>query len=249
MDLPGAFLLAYPDHIAVACLALLAGLLTLDDTAWAQTWLSQPLPAAVLTGLVCGNPVLGLAVGVPLQLVMMGNLPVGQTFTGEPAPAVVAVVGAACRSDLSLVPALTGQAMEAQGMLGWLLLAAGLLSLAGHWMVQTERAAHDIWMQKGSLSLRDGSLARMEALHLRCLYSTFLRGTVTGAVFLIVILEVWIPAYGWLGPKARFGFALMPLLLPGLGIGTMLERYGLRRSWPWVLGGMLLAYLAFWGGV
>ena len=36
----------------------------------------------------------GLAVGLPLQLILVANLPVGQTFTGDPTSATVAAVAA-----------------------------------------------------------------------------------------------------------------------------------------------------------
>lgn len=87
--------LAGTDWVVFGSLAALAGCLALDETAAAQTWLSQPLPAALLAGAVAGDPALGLAVGLPLQLALTMNLPVGQTITGDVSGAAVAVVGAA----------------------------------------------------------------------------------------------------------------------------------------------------------
>ncbi len=69
-----------PTWVSLLILGVLAGLLALDDTALAQTWFGQPLPAAVLTGYLCGDPLTGMAVGLPLQLVLAGNLPIGQTL-------------------------------------------------------------------------------------------------------------------------------------------------------------------------
>ena len=86
-------LVSDPSVPALLSLGLMAGLLALDDTALAQTWFGQPLPAAVLTGYLFGDPVTGLAVGLPLQLVLSGNLPVGQTFTGDPTSAAISAVG------------------------------------------------------------------------------------------------------------------------------------------------------------
>ncbi len=249
MDAAPALFLADPGWIQLGLVSLLAGLLGLDDTAVAQTWVSQPLPAGVLTGLLVGDPVLGLAVGLPLQLVMIGNLPVGQTFTGDSTTAVVAVVGAAGAAGVTLSPALEGQLPAAQGLLGWLLVAAGLLSLTGHWIVQAERSAHDVWMLQGRLTLRDGSLRRMEYMHLRCLGLTFLKGFAACLLFTLVLTSWWLPAFSYLGSGLRTGLSLLPLLLPGIGIGTMVERFGWRRNWLWVGAGALAAFfLARAGG-
>jgi len=68
---------------ALPAIGLLAGILALDETAVGQTWFGQPLAAGVLTGYLFGDPVTGLAVALPLQIGLAGNLPVGQTFTGD----------------------------------------------------------------------------------------------------------------------------------------------------------------------
>ncbi len=110
--MPWLALTLVPDNsfISLALLALLAGLLALDDVALGQTWFSQPLPAALLSGFFCGDPLTGLAIGLPLQLILVVNLPVGQSFTGDPSVAIVAAVGATVLSGQSLTRALTESA-------------------------------------------------------------------------------------------------------------------------------------------
>ena len=248
MILPAVLLAGSSSWEAAVWAGLLAGLLCLDDTALGQTWLGQPLPAALLSGFLFGDPLAGLALGLPLQLVLVGNLPIGQTFTAEATAAVVAAVGAAAHGGWRLVPAVRGPAAEPGpnplGLLGWLLVAVGLVSLLGHVIVQAERRAHGVWMQVGRLSLRDGSLARMERLHLRCLVVTFLRGALLAALFLVALQQGWIPAFPLLGERMHGALALLPMLLPGVGIGTMVDRYGPRRSWLWVTAGAVLAFAA-----
>ena len=46
------FVASEPSWTGLGLVAVLGGLLALDETALAQTWFSQPLPAALLTGLV-----------------------------------------------------------------------------------------------------------------------------------------------------------------------------------------------------
>ena len=103
-----AALISDPTWPSFLVLGLLAGILALDDTAFAQTWLGQPLPAAVIAGYLCGDPLTGLAVGLPLQLVLAGNLPVGQTFTGDPTSAAIAAVAGAILSGRHLPPFVAG---------------------------------------------------------------------------------------------------------------------------------------------
>jgi mannose/fructose/N-acetylgalactosamine-specific phosphotransferase system component IIC len=223
-------------------LGLLAGLLALDDTALAQTWFSQPLPAGILAGYFCGDPQAGLAVGLLLQLVKAGDLPVGQSFTGEPAVPLVAAVGAVVLGGYRLgLPFLEGS-LAAVALTGWMVLGVGLLSAVGHWIIQAERRAHVLWMLEGHLTLRDGVLGRIERIHFRCLVATFLRGFIFCILFLLILLRFWLPAFEMLPEKARTAMAMLPLILPGLGIGTLVERFGLRNSWRWLTGGAVLAF-------
>jgi len=229
---------------ALPAIGLLAGILALDETAVGQTWFGQPLAAGVLTGYLFGDPVTGLAVALPLQIGLAGNLPVGQTFTGDHTSAVVATVGGARLAGFSLAPALAGAAGPSAALLGWLILAAGIISVFGHWLIQAERRANGVWMLEGRHTLRDGSLCRITRLHRRGLVATFLRGTVVGLLFTLILARIWIPAFTYLPAAARGALAMMPLLLSGLGIGTMLDRYGLRTAWLPALAGAAVAFLA-----
>ncbi len=226
---------------SLALLALLAGLLALDDVALAQTWFSQPLPAALLTGFFCGDPMTGLAIGLPLQLILVVNLPVGQSFTGDPAVAVVAAVGATVLSGQNLTRTLTSVSSVEFGFTGWMILAAGILSAAGHYIIQAERRAHVLWMLEGHKTLRDGNLDRMAGLQGRCLAVTFLRGGIFAIMFLLFLLRIWIPLFEILPERLNHALGLLPWLLPGLGLGTLIDRYGTKKGWIWVLGGIILA--------
>lgn len=132
-------LVSDPTWSSLLLLGLLAGILALDDTAMAQTWFGQPLPAAVLTGYLCGDPLTGLAVGLPLQLVLAGNLPIGQTFTGDSTSASIAAVAGAILAERHLPPVLVGNSAGTWQLLGWVILGASLLSLLGHLFIQGER--------------------------------------------------------------------------------------------------------------
>jgi PTS system mannose-specific IIC component len=74
---------------------LLAGVAALDATPVAQTLLSQPLITASLVGLVWGQWVLALKVGVVLQLFAAGTMPVGSRTPEDYATGGVVGAGAA----------------------------------------------------------------------------------------------------------------------------------------------------------
>jgi len=244
---PAAFLAlapaADPTWTSFLLVGLLAGLFSLDDTALAQTWFSQPLPAAVLTGAFCGDPVTGLAIGLPVQLILAGNLPVGQSFVGDPITALVAVVAAVILSGSNLEPALGSGILTQLPFIGWMVLAVGLFSTGGHFLIQMERRAHSMWMLEGYRTLRDGRLHRVERIHARCLFTTFLRGFATTVLLLLLVLRVWLPAYGHLPAVVKAALGMLPLLLPGLGIGNLIDRYSLRSSWLWVASGTAISFL------
>jgi len=227
-----------PGWVTLVAVSGLCGLLVLDDTAWGQTWFSQPLPAALLTGLVCGEPLTGLAIGLPLQLVMVGNIPVGQTFLGDSTVAVSAAVAAAALTGHHLDPALVfGD--PGLPLLGWLVVGAALLSLGGNFLVQAERRAHVPLMLEGHRTLRDGDLGRINRLHHRALVMTFFRGSLGCLLGVLVLTGVWIPLLGLLPAPLHRAAGIVVVLLPGLGVGTMIDRYGLQRSLPWVGAGLV----------
>ncbi len=239
LDLAGA--LASVDWALLAWLALLAGALALDETALAQTWLSQPLPAALLAGTVAGEPGLGLAVGLPLQLALTMNLPVGQTITGDASGAAIAMVGAAAMAGARAAWPVGAQ--EAS-LAGWLVLGAAVASLTGHPLVQAERRLHLVWMLQGHRTLRDGNLGRIDSLHGRCLVAGFARGALFAAVTLVAAAVLWLPLYANLPPFARTATAWVPGLAAALGLGAVAERYGASRNWRWVVAGLACGWAA-----
>ena len=71
--------------------AFIGGLLSLDRTAVFQSMLSRPLVSASVIGLILGEPSTGLAAGVVLELLYMGDLPVGSYMPAHETGLSVAV--------------------------------------------------------------------------------------------------------------------------------------------------------------
>ena len=77
----------------LALVALLAGLLTLDRTAFLQSMASRPLVGSTLAGLLLGDGALGLRCGLLLELLWLMDLPVGASV--PPDESLAGVVAAA----------------------------------------------------------------------------------------------------------------------------------------------------------
>jgi len=231
-------------------LPALGAWLAADDTSLAQTWFSQPLPAAILTGVILGDPGAALMPGLLMQLVVLGNMPVGASFRLDAAGATVGVVGGSMlagwspTANLLSVATWTGPSAES---LGWLLVLTVAASLAGGWVVHGERRRRLGWMLDGYRSVRDGDLARLEGLHRRCLLVTLVRGA--------LLTVVWILAAAWLWhldfpartvAPLRGALGLVPLMVPMLAVGSVSERFGPRRAWRLVLAGGATGFLVAW---
>ena len=139
-----AFALGSADWSLVGWLALLAGCLALDETALAQTWLSQPLPAAILAGLVCGEPMAGLALGLPLQ-----------AWLALRPPSFAAAVGAG--------PGVPGLLAGAALASCCLLAALGVVVSRLDWAREARRAARAVEVSSSSGSRSAGGVSRSGA--------------------------------------------------------------------------------------
>ncbi len=219
----------------------LGALLALDETSLGQTWLSMPVPTGLLAGLIVGRPDVGLAVGVLFQLATVGNLPVGMNFTLDPVGAVIGMTGATVLGGWAPASLL---APHAAAHWGWLLLGTCLASLAGHAALEAERGLHLRWMLVAYRTLRDGKLGRIDRLQTRCLMGTAARGALLTLLWLVLAEVAWLPAYALLPDSGRRALALVIVIVPGLAVGSLIDRYGRRGAGPvvaaWAVGGFLV---------
>lgn len=220
----------------IAATALLGALLVLDDTAYAQTWLSQPVCGGVLAGLVWGHPGAGLALGLTVQLLSLGNLPVGQAFVGERVGPLLGAVGAASAAGWNPGLPFGGPGAEA-GRLGWLLLAVSLGSCLGDRLVRWERVWHTRLVAGAMRGLREGRLEVLERAHRSSLAGVAIRGALTTLAVWGLVALLWIPAYERLPDRIVAALALLPWFAPAVAIGSLVELYGSRAGARWIAGG------------
>ena len=72
---------------------------------------------------------------------------------------------------------------------------------------------------------------------------TAVRGAGLTVVWALATGLLWQPGPAQLPPVAREALALLPLLVPWLAAGSLLERYGHRRSLPLIAVGAVAGFL------
>jgi mannose/fructose/N-acetylgalactosamine-specific phosphotransferase system component IIC len=229
--------------------ALVGALLALDETSLAQTWLSQPLPAALLAGLVVGEPAAALVPGFFMQLIVLGNLPVGAASTLDATSATVGVVAGALIGGWnppeggSPLVAFSG---EAAWPVGLQMVLMALASLAGGRLIRLQRQAHLAWKLAAYRRIRDGDFTMVDRLHRKALVVAAARG---GAMSLLIAAVVAI-GWSWSGdavPAAgREILARLPLVAVPLAVATLSERFGHPRAVPVLVVTVGLGLAAGW---
>ena len=160
-------------------LAMLGGVLGLDVVCFPQMMLSRPLVAATLAGAFFGDPMMGLMVGVALELIALATLPFGASRYPEWGSA--AVVGGAIAGALegSGTGALTIGVLAglATAWVGGITLVK--LRLWNAWLARRKRPALDA-----------GSRGAVIGLQLAGLTADAVRASVFTCISYIMLLPV-----------------------------------------------------------
>ncbi|MEZ4387702.1 MAG: PTS sugar transporter subunit IIC [Candidatus Krumholzibacteriia bacterium] len=230
--------------------ALVGAVLALDETALAQTWLAQPLPAALCTGLVAGDPAAALVPGFFMQLLVLGNLPVGAASTLDATSATIGVVGgvlvAGAGPALGASPLAVWQA-GAGWQIGLMLVIMAVASHLGGHLVRLERRSHLAWKLAVYRQLRDGDFQVVDMLQRRALGVCALRGAAVTLLVAVLVGMLWPVGSAAIPEAARRVLALAPLLTVPLAVGGLSDRVGHRRAAPWLVGSLVLGLgLGWW---
>lgn len=164
------------DYLLAGLLAMLTGL---DRVALVQVMISRPLVAAPLTGWLLGGPMIGLEVGMLLELLWLGRLPVGAAI---PPDDTQVAVGAT-------VMALTvGPWLDLAGMPVVILavLIAIPLGKVGQIFERLARHANDRLAVLGGNALLAGDIDGLERNHLLGLASFALASLATAFVIVLI---------------------------------------------------------------
>ncbi len=223
-------------EILLVCLA--GGVCALDTTAAWQVMLSQPLVSASVAGLLTGAPVSGAAMGILLQMLWSGSIPVGaRPMPDAPVGSVSGVWFASALLDAN--PSFPVPLAHLAGI-----LAALGIALIGRETIMFERELNRRVFARFLTRLRAGQAVGPGSVQMTGVVLAFTRG------FVLCLLAV--AALGALsGPASRMAptdacsGASVLVVVGGLGAGVMFNTF-VRRSRPRLVafaGGLVFAFL------
>ena len=164
------------DYLLAGLVAMLTGL---DRVALVQVMISRPLVAAPLTGLVLGNPLLGLEVGMLLELLWLGRLPVGAAI--PPDDTQVAVGATVLVFSMGQMLNLVGMPMVILAV-----LVAIPLGKFGQIFDRLARNVNDRLAVTGLNALSTGHANGLERRHLMGLISFAVSSLATASVIVLI---------------------------------------------------------------
>ena len=164
------------DYLLAGLVAMLTGL---DRVALVQVMISRPLVAGPLTGWVLGNPLVGLEVGLMLELLWLGRLPVGAAIPPDDTQVAVGATFLALSVGHSL--GLNGMPMVILSV-----LIAIPLGKFGQVFDRLARHINDRFAVSGYRALMVGSTGGLERYHFLGLASFALASLVTALVIVLI---------------------------------------------------------------
>ena len=222
--------------MSVTGTALAVGLLGLDQTAFAQVLLSQPLVGGAILGWSVGDPGSGLLAGAFFQFLCLTDLPVGASV--PPDTSLAGLIGVASYLALGHPPGWGDQAL-----LG--LLATGFLPLA--FLARSAdvrvRRANRVWLPITQRLLEGGRVRLAQAAANGGLLFFFLRAFAIALVALTAV-SLWRGAGLNRIAAAAPAFALFARCVPLLGLAALLAQRR-RPGWPLALGTGIAAGILF----
>lgn len=213
----------------------MAVLLGLDRTAALQIMISRPLVAGPLVGLVLGDPLTGLTIGMLLELLWLCRMPVGANIPHDDTQITV------CATTLAI--ALSGTLGGGAGLTLGALLVALSLGKIGQRVERTVRTQNQRLPAAALVRLQQGQLPAVERLHLRGLVNFALGALTTYTA--IILIGRWLMIFG-----APFFLELLTrqadwikLALILVGVATLLQALNVRRAYGLFFGGFLFTFL------
>ena len=208
------------DYLLAGLVAMLTGL---DRVALVQVMISRPLVAAPLTGLVLGNPLLGLEVGMLLELLWLGRLPVGAAI--PPDDTQVAVGATVLAFSMGQMLNLVGMPMVILAV-----LVAIPLGKFGQIFDRLARNVNDRLAVAGLKALGNGNANGLERRHLMGLISFAVSSLATACVIVLIgSVILFYTAPQLIGAVRETGLSLQYSLII-VGAASLLGTINVNRS-------------------
>ncbi len=193
--------------------SIIGGLVAVDTAACFQFMFSQPIVSCTVTGLIFGQPEIGILAGALLQLPWLINIPSGGTHGSE------VNLGAVVASSLSVY--FVAQQVNADNIILIVTIIYSLLiSRAGAYLVDILRKTNIILAHQADTAAKQGNMRRIEWLNLSGIFYVFLLGFflsavgfAAGVVFLKPVMQRIHPDFDQALEMAKYGIL-------GLGFGS-----------------------------
>ena len=217
-------------------LALFCGL---DRVAILQVLISRPIVAAPLVGIVLGEPLVGLQIGVMVELLWLARLPVGAAVP----PDDTQVATAATVLSIALGRQLESVSIE---MTLVCLLVALPVGKIGQYFDHRARNYNGQLPALSERALQQGQLFHAQLIHLRGLVSfgaaTLLTYLIIIAAGLLLVPPTWPILTAVISPSAGF----LQLALPLVGVAVILGTVNVSRSITLFCAAFGMAFLLMW---
>jgi PTS system mannose-specific IIC component len=223
---------SYTPYLLGAGMAVLLGL---DRTAALQIMISRPLVAGPLVGLLLGDALTGLTIGMLLELLWLCRMPVGASIPHDDTQVTIGAT--------TLAIALSGTVGGGVGLTLCALLIALPLGKIGQIVERTVRTRNQLLAAAAQRALHLGGLPAIERLHLLGL-GGFALGALT-TYTAIVLIGRWLI----LGGMPFFFDSLsrqavwIQLALILVGAATLLQALNVRRAYALFFSGFFLTFL------
>ena len=147
--------MSFVGMLLTSFVAVLCGL---DRTAALQFMLSRPIVAGPLTGLILGEPLIGLQAGMLVELLWLGRLPVGALI--PPDDTQIAIGGT------FLAVAFASPEFATSVTIVFCLMVAIPLAKSGQFFDRMARRANDHMVKRVEQNILTGDLSSVDRLHL-----------------------------------------------------------------------------------
>jgi mannose PTS system EIIC component len=216
--------------------ALVCGL---DRVAILQILVSRPIVAAPLAGLLLGEPLIGLQVGVMVELLWLARLPVGAAVPPDDTQVAIAA------TVLSIALGRQIEALSVELMLLSLLVALPVGKI-GQYFEHHARNYNSILPVQTDQALQDGLIGRAQVLHLRGILSFAASSLLTYLTIVICGLVLIPMIWPWLQITLSYSAGLLQLALPLVGVAVILGTINVSRAITLFCASFGMAFLLMW---
>jgi len=203
--------------------------LSLDTTAVGQFMISRPIVVGTVIGLLVGDPCLGLGIGGLIELLWIGQLPVGNNL-----PLDVTLLTGLTVVLADGFNAQAGKAVPREALFIFAMSVSIPLALLSSEAEQALRRFHRHWVRWAQKKMEEGRFFQADLVNAAVVLELFLKAFLMSA-FGIWLLRLITPWFLNSPPGILHGFMYAHWFLMALGCAAALDLLVERRSLPFFI--------------